>query len=118
MLTMGSLILTTGAIEETYGSGRFDRLDGLQRREPLAAAIMAGGMLSLVGFPVFGSAGQGWYCPICGDRGRADGMGRHLHHYCELASRAAVHDGDVKGVLGSPDGHVPADWGRGVHPGG
>lgn len=53
MLTMGSLILTTGAIEETYGSGRFDRLDGLQRREPLAAAIMAGGMLSLVGFPPF-----------------------------------------------------------------
>lgn len=53
MLTMGSLILTTGAIEETYGSGRFDRLDGLQRREPIAAAIMAGGMLSLVGFPPF-----------------------------------------------------------------
>lgn len=53
MLTMGSLILTSGAIEETYGSGRFDRLDGLQRREPLAAGIMAGGMLSLVGFPPF-----------------------------------------------------------------
>lgn len=53
MITMGSLILTTGAIEETYGSGRFDRLDGLQRREPYAAAIMACGMLSLVGFPPF-----------------------------------------------------------------
>lgn len=53
MLTMGSLILTAGAIEETYGSGRFDRLDGLQRREPLAAGIIAGGMLSLVGFPPF-----------------------------------------------------------------
>lgn len=51
MITMAALIMGAGAIEETYGSGRFDRIHGLLRREPLLAAIMAIGFLSLVGLP-------------------------------------------------------------------
>lgn len=51
MITMGSLIMGSGAIETTYGSGRFDRIHGLMRREPLLAAVMALGFLSLVGLP-------------------------------------------------------------------
>ena len=51
MITMGGLIMAAGAIEETYGSGRFDRLSGLMRREPLIAVLMALGLLSLVGLP-------------------------------------------------------------------
>lgn len=51
MVTMGSLVMASGAIETTYGSGRFDRLQGLMRREPLIAVVMALGFLSLVGLP-------------------------------------------------------------------
>ena len=51
MVTMGGLIMTTGALEETYGSGRFDRLSGLAGREKLVATLMALGLLSLVGLP-------------------------------------------------------------------
>lgn len=51
MITMAALIMGSGAIEETYGSGRFDRIHGLMRREPLLATIMALGFLSLVGLP-------------------------------------------------------------------
>lgn len=51
MVTMGSLILASGAIESTYGSGRFDRLQGLMKREPLIATVMALGFASLVGLP-------------------------------------------------------------------
>lgn len=51
MVTMGSLVFASGAIESTYGSGRFDRLSGLLKREPGIAAVMALGFLSLVGLP-------------------------------------------------------------------
>ncbi|MBM6547228.1 monovalent cation/H+ antiporter subunit D family protein [Janibacter sp. YIM B02568] len=51
VITMGGLLLTGGAIEHTYGSQRFDRLAGLMRREPWAAAAVALGLLSLVGLP-------------------------------------------------------------------
>lgn len=51
MITMGGLILASGAIESTYGSGRFDRLQGLMKREPLIATVMALGFASLVGLP-------------------------------------------------------------------
>ncbi len=51
IITMGGLVLAAGAIEYTYGSGRFDRLHGLMRREPLLAALMALGFFSLVGLP-------------------------------------------------------------------
>lgn len=51
VFTMGALILVAGAIERTYGTGRFDRLSGLMRREPWAAVVMALGMASLVGLP-------------------------------------------------------------------
>lgn len=51
VITMGALLLTGGAIEHTYGSQRFDRLAGLMRREPWAAAVVALGLLSLVGLP-------------------------------------------------------------------
>lgn len=51
MITMGGLIMSAGAIEETYGSGRFDRLSGLMKRERVIAVLMALGLLSLVGLP-------------------------------------------------------------------
>ncbi|MDO5737059.1 MAG: monovalent cation/H+ antiporter subunit D family protein [Propionibacteriaceae bacterium] len=51
MITMAGLIMAAGAIEETYGSGRFDRLSGLMKRERIIATLMALGFLSLVGLP-------------------------------------------------------------------
>ncbi len=51
MITMGGLIMAAGAIEETYGSGRFDRLSGLMGRERIVTVAMALGLLSLVGLP-------------------------------------------------------------------
>ncbi|APT92292.1 cation:proton antiporter [Corynebacterium phocae] len=53
MLTVGSLILASGAIEETYGSGSLKKLSGLARRDPLIGWIFAAGALSVVGFPPF-----------------------------------------------------------------
>lgn len=51
IVTMGSLLLTVGAVEQTYGSGRYDRISGLMRRDPLVAWVLALGLLSLVGLP-------------------------------------------------------------------
>ncbi|QGU06259.1 Na(+)/H(+) antiporter subunit D [Corynebacterium occultum] len=53
MITVGSLVLTSGAIEETYGTGVLKRLSGLARREPVVAAVFAAGAFSVVGFPPF-----------------------------------------------------------------
>ena len=53
MLTVGSLILASGAIEETYGTGLLSKLSGLARRDPLIAWIFAAGAFSVVGFPPF-----------------------------------------------------------------
>lgn len=51
IVTMGALLLTTGALETTYLTQRLDRLSGLMRRERLAAVVFAVGLLSLVGLP-------------------------------------------------------------------
>lgn len=51
MVTIASLTLASGAIEETYGTGRLSKLSGLMRRDPLVAAIFAAGSFSIVGFP-------------------------------------------------------------------
>lgn len=53
MATVASLALSSGAIEETYGTGRMQRLSGIMRSDPLVAAIFAAGALSIVGFPPF-----------------------------------------------------------------
>ena len=53
MITVASLVLTAGAIEETYGTDLLSRLDGLARRDPLVAAVFAMGAFSIVGFPPF-----------------------------------------------------------------
>ena len=53
MVTIGALVLTTGAIEETYGTGRLHQLSGLARRDPLAAAVFVMGAFSIVGLPPF-----------------------------------------------------------------
>ena len=53
MITVGSLILTAGAIEETYGEDLLSRLSGLARRDPWVAAVFAAGAFSVVGFPPF-----------------------------------------------------------------
>ncbi|QMV86307.1 monovalent cation/H+ antiporter subunit D family protein [Corynebacterium hindlerae] len=53
MITVGSLVLTTGAIEETYGTGTLSKLYGLARRDPIASTVWAAGAFSVVGFPPF-----------------------------------------------------------------
>ncbi len=53
MVTVGALVLNTGAIEETYGTGTISKLAGLARRDPLTSAVFAAGALSIVGFPPF-----------------------------------------------------------------
>ncbi|MDN6303381.1 MAG: monovalent cation/H+ antiporter subunit D family protein [Brachybacterium sp.] len=51
VLTMSALLLTTGAIEHTYGTGRIEQLSGLARRDPWVIGILALGLFSLVGLP-------------------------------------------------------------------
>ncbi|HKJ12353.1 MAG TPA: monovalent cation/H+ antiporter subunit D family protein [Ornithinimicrobium sp.] len=51
IVTMGALLLASGAIEQTYGSGRYERLAGLARRDKWVAVIYAFALLSLVGLP-------------------------------------------------------------------
>lgn len=51
VVTMSALLLLAGAIEHTYGSGRFERLSDLIRRDPWVAGVFALGLLSLVGLP-------------------------------------------------------------------
>lgn len=53
MIVMASLLLVAGAIEQTYGSGRLDRVSGLRTREPLLTAAFVVGALSLAGLPPF-----------------------------------------------------------------
>lgn len=51
IITMGALILMAGAIEQTYGSGRYERLSGLMHRDGWLAIWYAFALLSLVGLP-------------------------------------------------------------------
>lgn len=51
ILVMGSLLLSSGAVEYAYRTHQFVGLSGLMRREPLLAVIVALGMMSLIGFP-------------------------------------------------------------------
>ncbi len=53
MITVGSLILASGAIEETYGTGLLSKLSGIAYRDPIIAWIFAAGAFSVVGFPPF-----------------------------------------------------------------
>lgn len=53
MIVKASLFLSTGALEETYGTARLDRLGGMLKREPLVAVIFMVAALSLVGMPPF-----------------------------------------------------------------
>ena len=53
MITVGALVLNSGAIEETYGTGTIARLSGLARRDPFTATVFAAGAFSIVGFPPF-----------------------------------------------------------------
>lgn len=53
MISAAAMILSTGAIEETYGTGRLRRLSGLMRRDPLVSTVFAAAALSLAGMPPF-----------------------------------------------------------------
>ena len=53
MVTVGSLILTSGAIEHTYGTGKLSRLSVLASRDHLTAWVFAAMSFSIVGFPPF-----------------------------------------------------------------
>ena len=51
VVTMAALLLAAGAIEHVYGTGRYDRLQGLMRREPALTVLVVLGLFSLIGFP-------------------------------------------------------------------
>ena len=53
MVVKAAQFLSAGAIEDTYGTDRIDRLRGIGRREPLVAATFAVAGLSLAGLPPF-----------------------------------------------------------------
>lgn len=53
MITVGSLILNTGAVEETYGTDLLSKLSGIAKRDPWVAAVFVAGAFSIVGFPPF-----------------------------------------------------------------
>jgi len=53
MIVKASLFLSTGAIEQTYGSSRLEDLGGLRTREPLITAAFGIAALSLAGLPPF-----------------------------------------------------------------
>ncbi len=53
MIVMGALLLVASAIEQTYGSGRLDRVSGLRSREPLLTVAFIIAALSLAGLPPF-----------------------------------------------------------------
>lgn len=52
IVTMGALLLLAGAIEQVYGSGRYERLSGLIHRDRAVAILTAFGLLSLIGIPL------------------------------------------------------------------
>jgi multicomponent Na+:H+ antiporter subunit D len=53
MIVKASLFLSTGAIEQTYGTGQLDQLGGLRTREPLITVAFAVAAFSLAGLPPF-----------------------------------------------------------------
>ena len=53
MIVKASLFLSTGAIEQTHGTGALDRLGGIAAREPLLAIAFMVAALSLAGIPPF-----------------------------------------------------------------
>ena len=53
MIVKASLFLSTGAIEETYGTGEIEKLGGMLKREPLIAITFMAAALSLAGLPPF-----------------------------------------------------------------
>ncbi|MDO4928015.1 MAG: monovalent cation/H+ antiporter subunit D family protein [Corynebacterium sp.] len=53
MVTMAALILTSGAVEETYGTDLLSKISGIAHRDPWVATIFAAGAFSIVGFPPF-----------------------------------------------------------------
>ena len=53
MITVAALVLNSGAIEETYGTGTMAKLSGIARRDPWTSAVFVAGAFSIVGFPPF-----------------------------------------------------------------
>ena len=53
MITIAALVLNSGAIEETYGTGTMATLSGIARRDPWTSAVFVAGAFSIVGFPPF-----------------------------------------------------------------
>ncbi len=51
IVTMSALLLLAGAIEQVYGTGRYERLSGLMHRDRAVAVLMALGLFSLIGIP-------------------------------------------------------------------
>ena len=52
IVTMSALLLLSGAIEQVYGTGRYERLSGLMHRDRAVAILAALGLFSLVGIPI------------------------------------------------------------------
>lgn len=51
IITMAGLLLTMGAVEQTYGTGAFKKLSGVAGREKWATVLMVVGLFSLIGLP-------------------------------------------------------------------
>ena len=60
MIVAGALIMASGAIEETYGSGRVRKLSGLMRRDRFVAIVFAAGALSILACRRFPACGASW----------------------------------------------------------
>ncbi len=86
IITMAALLLTSGAIEQTYGSGRYERLAGLARRDPWIAVIYAFALLSLVGLP----PSTGFFAKIGLLQGAAGAGGWEAWFYITVVCVAAV----------------------------
>ena len=53
MIVKASLFLSTGALEDTYGTKSLSEISGVARRQPLVGAVFIGAALSLAGMPPF-----------------------------------------------------------------
>ncbi|WP_282940256.1 monovalent cation/H+ antiporter subunit D family protein [Corynebacterium auriscanis] len=53
MVVAAALIMSSGAIEETYGTGTLKPLSGIMRRDLFVSVVFAAGALAIVGLPPF-----------------------------------------------------------------
>ncbi len=119
MLTMGSLILTSGGRRNLWfwplRSPRWFAAPRTPRRRHYG-----GRYVELGGLPtLLRRTGQGGYCAVRRNRRRGTGVDRHRRHHHLLPRFPTLHDVPVEGcLLGPTDGHVSAHRGGEISAGG